>query len=132
MRGLTALAIAVLGAALLAASASATERTAAYTSEGTAAYKFYVGCGVSEKVTPAHSCPRSSKKGAYFESLNANVFYTVCVRFPKGSHRCKAHQLATKETLYVNKITSFELGKHKVSWFVSGKRVGSYAFTVRK
>jgi len=112
----------VLGAALLFGAAPA--------SAATLAYKHYVGCGVSEHATPARSCPRSSKKGAFFESLDANVFYTVCVKFPTGKHLCAQKQEAVKGTLYVNKITSDIPGKHKVSWFVSGQRVGSYSFLV--
>ena len=30
----------------------------------------------------------------------------------------------------MNKITSNIPGKHRVSWFVEGKRIGSFAFTV--
>jgi hypothetical protein len=123
MKGLKALAATVLGVALLACAAPAA---------GAAAYKHYVGCGVSEHATPAHSCPRSSKKGAFFESLDADVFYTVCVKFPTGKHLCAQKQEAIKGTLYVNKITSDIPGKHKVTWFVSGQRVGSYSFTVGK
>ena len=37
-----------------------------------------------EHATPARACSRSSKKGAFFESLNANVVYAVCVRFQPG------------------------------------------------
>lgn len=124
MMGLKALAATVLGVALLAGAAPA--------SAGAAAYKHYVGCGVSEHATPARSCSKSSKKGAFFESLDANVFYSVCVKFPTGKHLCAQKQEAIKGTLYVNKITSDIPGKHKVTWFVSGKRVGSYSFTVGK
>ena len=39
-------------------------------------------------------------------------------------------QPATQGTLYVNKITSNIPGKHRVTWFVEGKRIGSFAFTI--
>ena len=80
MKGLKSLAATVLGVALLASAAPATA--------GVAAYKHYVGCGVSEHTAEAHTCPRKSKKGAFFESLNGDVFYTVCVKFPTGKNLC--------------------------------------------
>ena len=124
MKGLKSLAATVLGVALLASAAPATA--------GAAAYKHYVGCGVSEHATPASSCPKMSKKGAFFESLNGDVFYTVCVKFPTGKNLCAQKQEAIKGTLYVNKITSNIPGKHRVTWFVNNKRVGTYYFTVGK
>jgi hypothetical protein len=124
MKGPKALAATVLGVALLASAAPA--------SAGAAAYKHYVGCGVTEHTAPAHTCSKSSKKGAFFESLNGDVFYTVCVKFPTGKDFCKHKQEAVKGQLYVNTITSNLPGKHRVTWFVSGKRVGSFSFTVGK
>jgi hypothetical protein len=124
MKGLKALAATALGVAVLVAAAPA--------SAGASAYKHYVGCGVSQHATPAHACSRLSKKGAFFESLDANVVYTVCVKFPTGKNLCKRGQEAVEGTLYVNPITSNIPGKHRVTWFVSDKRVGSYAFTVRR
>lgn len=125
MKGLKALAATVLGVALLAVATPA--------SAGAAAYKHYVGCGLTEQTAPAHACSKKSKKGAFFESVDADVFYTVCVKFPNGKHFCKSKQEATKGQLYVNEITHDVIsGNHKVTWFVSGKRVGSYSFTVGK
>ena len=77
MRSPKALAATVLGIAMLLA-------VAAPATAGAAAYKHYVGCGVTQHATPARACSRSSKKGAFFESLNANVVYAVCVRFQPG------------------------------------------------
>lgn len=122
MKGLKALAATVLGVVLLASAAPA--------SAGAAAFKHYVGCGVPQHATPSHSCPRSSKKGAFFESLKADVLYKVCVKFPTGKRLCAPPEEATKGTLYVNKITSNIPGKHRVTWFVAGKRVGLFIFTV--
>jgi hypothetical protein len=95
-----------------------------------AAYKHYVACGLSKNAKPSHLCQKSRKKGAFFRSNNANVFYTVCVKFPTKKNLCAPKQEAEKGTLYVNKITSNIPGKHRVSWFVEGKRVGSFIFTV--
>jgi hypothetical protein len=118
----TLVAVVAAGAALLAmapASASA------------AAYKHYVACGVSQNAKPSHVCQKARKKGAFFRSNNATVFYTVCVKFPqKAKPLCADEQEAVQGTLYVNKITSNIPGKHLVSWFVSGKKVGTFAFTV--
>ena len=122
MKGLkTLIATVAAGAALLAmtpASASA------------AAYSHYVACGVSQNAKPSHLCQKSRKKGAFFRSNNATVFYTVCVKFPTKKNLCAPRQEAAQGTLYVNKITSNIPGKHVVSWFVEGKKVGSFAFTV--
>lgn len=95
-----------------------------------AAYKHYVACGLSKNAKPAHSCQKGRKKGAFFESTKADVFYTVCVKFPNTKSLCKPKQEAVKGTLYVNKITSNIPGKHQVTWFVNGKRVGIYTFLV--
>ena len=45
---------------------------------------------------------------------------------------CAPKQEAKQGTLYVNKITSNIPGKHKVTWFVEGKRVGSFVFNVQR
>jgi hypothetical protein len=95
-----------------------------------AAYKHYVGCGVSKNAKPAHACPKKAKKGAFFKSLNGDVAYTVCVKFPSGKNLCAQSQEAEQGTLYVNKITSTIVGRHVVSWYVKGQKVGSWAFRV--
>jgi hypothetical protein len=104
--------------------------SAAPTSAGAAAYRHYVACGLSQNAKPAHLCQKGRKKGAFFRSNRADVFYTVCVKFPTKKNLCAPKQEAKQGVLYVNKITSNIPGKHRVSWFVSGKRVGSFVFTV--
>ena len=99
---------------------------------GTPAYKHYIACGLSRKAKPAHVCPVGSKKGAFFKSLKADVQYTVCVKFPKAEHLCtEKPQEAEQGTLYVNKITSTSVGRHQVTWFVKGKKVGTTVFRVK-
>jgi hypothetical protein len=122
MKGLKTLAALALTCGLLATAVPATA--------GAAAYKHYVGCGISRNAKPAHSCPKKAKKGAFFKSLNGDVVYSVCVKFPSGKNLCAQSQEAEQGTLYVNKITSTIPGKHVVSWFVKGKKVGSWAFKV--
>jgi hypothetical protein len=122
MKGLKALATVVVATGLLASAAPATA--------GAAAYEHYVACGVSRKAKPAHVCPKGSKKGAFFKSLKADVVYSVCVKFPSGKNLCAQKQEATQGTLYVNKVTSTIPGQHRVTWFVGGKKVGSFAFRV--
>jgi hypothetical protein len=95
-----------------------------------AAFKHYVACGLSKNAKPAHVCQEPRKKGAFFQSNKADVFYTVCVKFPTKKNLCAPRQEAVKGTLYVNKITSNIPGKHKVTWFVGGKRVGIFNFFV--
>jgi hypothetical protein len=122
MKGLKALAAAMLVSGLLIAAVPATA--------GAAAYKHYIGCGVSQNAKPAHVCPKKAKKGAFFKSFNGDVVYTVCVKFPSGKNLCAQAQEAEQNTLYVNKITSTIPGKHVVSWYVKGKKVGSWWFKV--
>jgi hypothetical protein len=122
MKGLKTLSAVLLGTALLASAAPA--------SAGAAAYKHYVACGVSQNAKAAHKCPKQSKKGAFFKSLKGDVSYSVCVKFPTGKNICAKAQPATQGTLYVNKITSNIPGKHRVSWFVEGKRIGSFVFKI--
>jgi hypothetical protein len=116
----------------LTAVVSATALLASFApaSAGAVAYKHYVACGVSQNAKPSHKCPKKSKKGAFFKSLNGDVNYSVCVKFPTGKSICAKAQEATQGTLYVNKITSNIPGKHRVTWFVEGKRVGVFLFTV--
>jgi len=124
MKAWKALVAALALAALLAAAAPAG-------AEAAAAFRKYVACGTLEKAKPSHVCPRRSKKGAFFRSNLADVNYSVCVRFPTGKSLCARSQKAEQGTLYVNKITSTIPGKHRVTWFVKGKRVGAFYFRVK-
>lgn len=123
MKGLKALSAVLVAAGLLATAVPATASAAAY--------KHYVACGTSQNATPSHSCPKGSKKGAFFKSTQADVVYTVCVKFPSGKNLCAQAQEAEKGILYVNKITSTIPGKHRVTWFVKGQKVGTFVFTVQ-
>jgi hypothetical protein len=134
MKGLKTLTAVLSVAALLAAVVPATA--------GAAAYRHYVGCGVSQNARPSHSCPKQSRKGAFFRSNRGVscldpqgnevlcVYYKVCVRFPTGRNLCAKRQQAIKGVLYVNRITSNIPGEHTVSWFVEGKKVGVSVFDV--
>jgi hypothetical protein len=122
MKGLKTLAATGLAIALLASASPASAQGAAF--------KHYVACGLSQNAKPAHLCQKARKKGAFFRSNNGDVFYTVCVKFPTKKNLCAPKQKAEQGTLYVNKITSNIPGKHRVSWFVEGKQVGSYIFRI--
>lgn len=122
MKGLKTLAAIGLGIVLLASASPASAQGAAF--------KHYVACGLSQNAQPAHLCQKARKKGAFFRSNNGDVFYTVCVKFPTKKNLCAPKQEAKQGTLYVNKITSNIPGKHRVSWFVEGKRVGSFVFRI--
>jgi hypothetical protein len=135
---LSALAIAALTVGLLigvsssSAEAPAKQEPAKQAPTPGPAYKHYIACGLSRKAIPATSCPRTSKKGAFFKSLKADVKYTVCVKFPKKERLCtEKPQEAEQGTLYVNKITSTTPGRHEVTWFVKGKKVGTSVFRVK-
>ncbi len=122
MKGLKTLLVAGLGLALLATAVPAS-------AEG-AAYRHYVACGLSQNAKPSHLCQKPRKKGAFFRSNRADVFYTVCVKFPTKKNLCAPKQEAVRGTLYVNRITTNIPGKHRVTWFVQGKQVGAFDFVV--
>jgi hypothetical protein len=122
MKGLKTVMAVALSTALLAAALPAAAQGAAY--------RHYVACGLSKNAKPSHVCQKARKKGAFFRSNRADVFYTVCVKFPTTKNLCAPQQEAEQGTLYVNKITSNIPGKHRVTWYVQGKRVGTFVFTV--
>ncbi len=122
MKGLKTLTATLVGIALLASAVPA--------GADAAAYRHYVACGVSQNAKPSHKCPKSSKKGAFFESTKADVNYSICVKFPTGRNICAKAQPAKQGIPYVNKITSNIPGKHRVTWFVEGKPVGVFIFRV--
>jgi len=132
MKALKALAATAVVMGLLVSAAPATAGDVhAAPPGGGAAFRHYVGCGISRNAKPSHVCPKKSKKGAFFKSLKGDVIYSVCVKFPSGKNLCAQKQEATKGTLYVNKVTSTIPGKHRVTWFVEGKKVGSFTFLVK-
>jgi hypothetical protein len=124
MKAAKALAATLVATGLLAAAVPAT-------AGAVSPFKHYVACGITRTAHPAHVCPQGSKKGAFFKSLNGDVVYSVCVRFPTGKNRCAKAQKAEQGTLYVNKITSTIPGKHRVTWYVKGRKVGADIFTVK-
>lgn len=126
MKGLKTVTAVLLGVALLAAAAPASSKPAA----APAAYRHYVACGLSQNAKPSHVCQKKRDKGAFFRSNLGDVFYTVCVKFPTGKNLCAPKQEAIQGTLYVNEITTNIPGRHKVTWFVGGKRVGLFYFNV--
>lgn len=113
---------ALAGAALLVAAVPA--------AADAAAFRKYVACGVSDKAKPSRFCKQRHKKGAFFRSNRADVFYAVCVRFPTKQVECKKGQRADRGQLYVNRVRSNIVGRHVVFWFVKGKRAGRYVFFV--
>ncbi len=128
MKRVTTLTALLLAAALLAGAAPASSSP---TASAPAPYRYYVACGISQTAKPSHRCRKSQAKGAFFRSNAADVAYTVCVRFPTGKMICTLKpQEAKRGLLYVNKITSNIPGKHRVTWFAAGKRVGVFYFTV--
>jgi hypothetical protein len=93
-------------------------------------YRHYAGCGVAESQKPSHSCPKPGKKGAFFTSLDADVAYRICVKFPDGRRLCASRQHADRGEVAINKITSHMAGRHVVTWYVAGKQVGMFALRV--
>lgn len=93
--------------------------------EAGARLRAYTACGLSQYAQPARECPRRRKIGAFFES-NQEVVYAVCVVFPLGRRLCTNEQVAQAGTLYVNKLTSNAIGRHKVIWYAAGQRLVRY------
>lgn len=82
----------------------------------------YTACGLSQYARPSRECPRRRNIGAFFESSH-EVTYAVCVVFPLGRRLCANEQLAQAGTLYVNKLTSNAIGRHKVIWYAANRRI---------
>jgi hypothetical protein len=85
-------------------------------------YRAYIACSRNRHALPAHRCPTGSRVGAFFES-SVETTYTVCVHFPASPSLCSGQQRAEPEVLFVNAITSGELGRHDVTWHVGGRRI---------
>jgi len=128
MRAARIFALGLMSAAVLA--------TAAPASADAAAYRKYVACGKTGNANPAHVCPvrraANNNIGAFFRSNLKDVTYKVCVKFPNTRvPRCAGKQEAKKGELYVNPIKSDQTGRHRVTWFVKGQRVGVWYFRLR-
>jgi hypothetical protein len=131
IKAVTMLAVALMGAALLIGAASAA-------APKNPAYTTFVACGYKKArpatIKPTHFCPAGEVIGAFFRRNvgrpGSLIHYKVCVRFGPGSVLCKARQPARKQgrRLYVNRIINPGPGRHKVTWFVRGARVGTWYF----
>jgi hypothetical protein len=130
MKGLRTIVVAVVAVGLLATAPPASPKTTAYTT--------FVACGYHRAkpgtIKPTHFCRPGDVVGAFFRrnvgEPNSVVFYKVCVHFSGGGTLCKGHQPARKlgRRLYVNRIIGPGPGRHKVTWFVHGRRVGTWYF----
>jgi hypothetical protein len=104
----------------------------------TPAYTTFVACGYDAQrpatIKPTHFCPPGEVVGAFFRrnvgQPRSVVLYTVCVHFSQGGTTCKSRQRARKlgRRLYVNRIINPGPGRHRVTWFVEGERVGRWFF----
>jgi hypothetical protein len=86
------------------------------------ALRAYVACGWSHLAPSSSSCPHRSKVGAFFES-SESIEYTVCLRLPTGRSLCSRDQQAEAGVLYVNHLRTSIVGRHKITWFVGGRRI---------
>jgi hypothetical protein len=94
-------------------------------------YRTYVACSTKVSAAPAAECAVSQAKAALFRSARHDAVYKVCVKFPgKKKRLCAGAQQAEQGKTKVVTITSPRLGKHKVTWYVAGKRVGAWKFDV--
>ncbi len=149
MKGLKIFAALLVGGALLVGAAPAGAGT---TPKHPRVFRHYVACGNKMtikrnplKLDPTHTCAANQVKGAFFYASKGNaicrtkngtklrcVRYRVCVDFPKGRTLCAGPERAIVGRYYKNEITSSELGRHKVSWFIGRKRVGTYYFRITR
>jgi curli biogenesis system outer membrane secretion channel CsgG len=120
--------LAVMLATVVGAVPSAMARPTAATKANT--YRTYTACHTKATAAPAHRCPKKGTKGAFFKSKDAHVTYKVCVKFPSGKKLCASQQDAPQGKLLINSITSHKVGKHTVTWFVAGHKVGTDHFTI--
>jgi len=130
IKALATLAVALTGATLLISGAFAASKHPAYTT--------FVSCGYKKArpgtIKPTHFCAADEVIGAFFRrnvgQPGSLIHYKVCVRFGPGSVLCKGQQPARKlgRRLYVNRIINPGPGRHKVTWFVGGARVGTWYF----
>jgi len=97
-------------------------------SAGAAEFTAYVGCGLSRETPAADVCYLGDGIGAFFRSNDADTEYEVCVQFPAGEYLCAEDQEASQGTLYVNSITSEQLGNHRVEWYVEGALASTWHF----
>jgi hypothetical protein len=97
------------------------------------AYETYVACSTKKSAPASHSCGKNQPKTAFFKSKDADVTYKVCVKFPgRPEPLCAVDQPAKQGEKYRNSITSTKAGKHKVTWYVDGEKVGRFVFEVRQ
>lgn len=129
MTRLATLAAGVVAGAVLAIPSSAAAQHP--TPQGADQFKHYAGCGVRPDTPKSHVCPKAGKKGAFFVSVNRDAVYKVCVKFPSGKRLCASQQSAPEDDLRVNSITSHKVGKHTVTWYVGGERVGIWSFRIK-
>ena len=94
-------------------------------------YTTYVACSTRASAKPATECRLSQTSAAFFVSTKQDATYKVCVKFPGRKKRlCAGAQPADKGEATFVTIATASTGKHKVRWYVAGKKVGSWAFGV--
>jgi len=130
MKKLIALVIALMLAACVGGTPSAVARPTAAAQADT--YRTYTACSAKPDAEPADRCPKRGKKGAFFKSMDADVTYKVCVKFPNDEKLCASDQDAPRRELRINPITSRKVGEHTVTWFVDGDKVGTRHFTIHR
>jgi hypothetical protein len=93
-------------------------------------YRAYVACSHNPHAHATHRCRLGSRVGAFIES-SVSTTYTICVHFPASPSLCSGRQEAEPETLFVNAITTGELGPHEVVWHIGGRRIARRFVLIR-
>jgi hypothetical protein len=94
-------------------------------------YRTYAACSIKAGAKPAKECKLSQPKAAYFVSTQHDSTYKVCVRFPgKKKRLCASAQDAPKGKTKIVTIATANTGRHRITWYVAGKKVGSWTLDV--
>jgi hypothetical protein len=94
-------------------------------------YTTYVACSLKTTAQPATECRLSQAKATFFLSTRHDATYKVCVKFPgKKKRLCASAQPSPKGKKQFVTIATANTGKHRVAWYVGGKKVGSWNFVV--
>ena len=81
---------------------------------------------------PAHLCPMRQQEGRLLRKPQWRRQLHRLRQVPERQEPLRRSPGSDQGTLYVNKITSTIPGKHRVTWFVEGKKVGSFVFRVNR
>lgn len=90
----------------------------------------YAGCDSAIGTAPSHVCHKGDELGAFIRSDNDDLVYTVCFEIPHRKRACAKEQEATRDTLFVNTISSSAAGKARIYWYANSVEIGRWEVTL--